>query len=168
MNEILNKILADGLEQLKQLYDIRHIYYGIREYEGPYSEPYWLDFKTQWQVIFVDAVGTTAAINITDDNNRTRTNILLITLACLKVFQENELDFPFWSVVYSNTDWDLVHRMIETTMHVVTMANACILDAFEPPEEEPVKWNDLTLAVSEDWFGCGSDLEKIMYFIEHS
>lgn len=173
MDKIWNEKLAAGLEQLKQLYNITHIYYGLREYDGVgyFCEPSYLDFHTEWQVIFVDECELSVAITIGDDifgvAERIRTNVLLITLACLKVFQENELDFPFWNVVYSKTDWDLVRSMIETTMHVVTMSNACRLDAFDPPEEENVEWLDLTYGVSEDWFGYGNDLEQLAYCVTH-
>lgn len=155
---LYDDILINKINAIQQMGVIVDAHYTGEEYDNTLK------------LVFTDDAGQTVAINFNDpvaQPDRFRVNAILLMFMCCRIFNENGLSFPFWDVAYS--DWPSACPMLRSVRKLLLLkSTGRIADFVPPPEEENVKWLDLTYGVSEDWFGYGNDLEQLAYCVTHS
>lgn len=153
----LDSILIDKINAIKQMGVIVDAHYTGEEYDNTLK------------LLFTDDAGQTVAISFDDPDaypDRFRVDAILFMLMCCRIFSENGLSFPFWNTAFN--DWRYVRPMLRSVRKLLLLKSAGRIADFVPrPEAENAEWLDLTFGVSEDWFGCGNDLEQLAYCVTH-
>jgi hypothetical protein len=93
---------------------------------------------------------------------------VLLNMMLQRVFKENGINCPYHYPV--NLKW--LSGLVNDARKLFRMKNQGNMDEFEfeycLPDVIKQEMVDLSLGFSEDWFGCGEDLDALAYFIEHA